>query len=397
MTNAKGIWPKNYLGMDVFEAAVNRMVEIYRGGHRVVVSMSGGKDSTASFEVCRIAARATNRLPIEVVMRDDEIMYPGTFEYLERVADDPDVDFTWLVTNWSDGNCYNRGMPFYWAFDPDRPDEWVRPMSPRSIKSVWPYMHQMTNRVRYPPPAGKKLYAVIGIRAAESLMRMRSIYAAGGHATAERNGVINVKPIYDWTDRDIWRAIREFGWDYNRAYDYMAALGVPKQRQRVAPPTGLVVSAGALLKFSSTHPDWFMRVERRMGPGLTKYRETGSGSGIFRPEKSETWEKTFWRECVDDAPHWIAVRSSQQASRVLSEHAIHSTAPFPEEGRCPGCSVAEGASWRSLANIMYSGDLGGGTSLGPVLPQTIFMPDKPWANELKKRTIPAFPKPGDRL
>ena len=88
---------RRLLGMTVFDAAIERMVEVYEQGHRVVVSVSGGKDSTCLLEVAVIAAEITGRLPVEAVTRDEEIMFPGTYEYLERVWQRDDVALTHLV------------------------------------------------------------------------------------------------------------------------------------------------------------------------------------------------------------------------------------------------------------------------------------------------------------
>lgn len=88
--------PRRYIGQNVFDTAVERMVILYEKGHRVVVSFSGGKDSGVCVEICVIAARLTGHLPVEVIMRDEEIMFPGTFEYAERMAQRDDVDFHWI-------------------------------------------------------------------------------------------------------------------------------------------------------------------------------------------------------------------------------------------------------------------------------------------------------------
>ena len=108
--------PRKSLATDVWTLAVQRMEAIYSAGHRVVISFSAGKDSGVCLEVCRVAAKATKRLPLEVVMRDDEIMLPGTFEYAERVAAQPDVDFHWLVANQPVINIFNRENPYFWVF-----------------------------------------------------------------------------------------------------------------------------------------------------------------------------------------------------------------------------------------------------------------------------------------
>jgi len=49
------------------------MVEVYEAGHHVVVSFSAGKDSGVCLEVCLLAAKETGNLPLDVVMRDEEI------------------------------------------------------------------------------------------------------------------------------------------------------------------------------------------------------------------------------------------------------------------------------------------------------------------------------------
>ena len=70
---------RGHTGASVFDAAIDRMLVLYEEGHRVIVSFSGGKDSGICLEICRIAATIANRLPVEVAMRDEEIMLPGTF------------------------------------------------------------------------------------------------------------------------------------------------------------------------------------------------------------------------------------------------------------------------------------------------------------------------------
>ena len=110
--------PRRKTGLNVFDQAIDRMVEVYEQGHRVVVSFSAGKDSGVAMEICAIAAALTNRLPVEVIMRDEEIMFPGTFEYAERVAARPDIDFHWIYARQPIINVFNRENPYWWVFDP---------------------------------------------------------------------------------------------------------------------------------------------------------------------------------------------------------------------------------------------------------------------------------------
>jgi len=77
---------RGFRSENVMEMAIERMEALYRDGHRVVVSFSGGKDSTCVLEVCLIAARRTGRLPVDVMMQDEEVGFPGVFEFAERTA-----------------------------------------------------------------------------------------------------------------------------------------------------------------------------------------------------------------------------------------------------------------------------------------------------------------------
>ena len=115
--------PRRMLGKTVLDEAVDRMAVLYEEGHRIVVSFSTGKDSTVALEVCIMAAAQTGRLPVEVVMRDEEIMFPGTYEFAERTAARPDVDMTWLVASQPMINVFNRQSPYFWVFDPDLPED----------------------------------------------------------------------------------------------------------------------------------------------------------------------------------------------------------------------------------------------------------------------------------
>lgn len=103
--------PKLHTGENVFQAALNRLASLFEAGHRVVVSFSAGKDSGVCLELALMVAREYGALPLSVVMRDEEIMFPGTFEYADRVAQRPEVDFHWVVANQPIINVFSREEP----------------------------------------------------------------------------------------------------------------------------------------------------------------------------------------------------------------------------------------------------------------------------------------------
>jgi len=115
-----------YTGDNVFDAAVDRISECFAEGHRVVVSVSGGKDSAVCTELTLIAAEQAGKLPVDVVFREEEILYPGTHEYLLRLAARPEIRMHWLMARQPMVNIFNRAAPFWWVCDPLlKPSEWV--------------------------------------------------------------------------------------------------------------------------------------------------------------------------------------------------------------------------------------------------------------------------------
>lgn len=348
---------RKYLGTDVFNQAIDRMVALYKDGHRVVVSFSAGKDSNVCLEICRIAARETGRLPVEVVLRDEEIMYPGTYEYAERVAADPEIKFNWLVARQPIINVFNRKEPYWWVFDERlKPEEWVR--QPPAIAQFIPQksIDQMTIPDRFPPAEGKTLFAVIGLRISESRGRMYGLFSSGGYLTgANKYGVRGCRPIYDWTDGDVWKAIGDNKWDYNRAYDVMQASGIPRNRLRIAPPSMNAAGVSELSKAAAAWPLWFNKVCKRL-PGIRTAAKFGIRAVTPSRRLGETWEACFKRECITEAPaQWIATRATKAMNVTLSAHAHHSTAPFPEAAPCFTCYANLGC-WKSLAFACYNGD-----------------------------------------
>jgi len=342
-------------GENVFDESVKRLTHLYEDGYRVVVSFSGGKDSGICLELTILAAKETGNLPVEVVMRDEEIMFPGTFEYAERMYHRKETIFHWLIANQPVINIFNRECPYFWVFDPLlKPSDWVRqpPEFAEYIKEQ--DITRMINDQRYPPQNGKDLVAIIGLRTAESKRRIMAIASARGFLTKKNvAGCRRANPIYDWLDGDVWKAIRDNKWDYNHAYDVMWRHGVSRNRLRIAPPTLTTASVPQLKKASQAWPVWFEKVCKRL-PGVRAAARYGKRSVLPNRRLDETWEQCFQRTCVDEAPEWVRKRAVKVRDFVLKAHSKHSTSPYPQRVGCDRCPVPK--CWRDLANKMYMGN-----------------------------------------
>lgn len=348
---------RRLIANNVFDEAIDRMSRVYKQGHRVIVSFSAGKDSGVCLEICRIASQEQADGRVEVVMRDEEIMFPGTFEYAERIAQQPDIDFHWLIAGQPIINIYNRTHPYFWVFDNTiDPEEWVR-QPPKIAEYIEDQcIDRMITPERYPVKEDQEIYSVMGLRVSESMGRRMGLASSGGYVTKpNKYGVRYCRPIYDFVDGDIWKSIRDMKWDYNKAYDTMAKLGVPRNSLRIAPPTLAEAGLPTLKLSAKAWPQWFNKVCKRL-PGIKAAAYYGKVAVRPHRRHKESWEECFKRECITDAPApWIAERATKVMNEILKRHASHSNTPLPQKNICSRCGSTNSA-WARLARHLYNGD-----------------------------------------
>lgn len=354
------------VGDNVFVRALDRIRECFRMGE-VVVSFSGGKDSTICLELALIVARELNRLPLSVIMNDEEIMYPGVYEYAERIANNPEVDFHWVYMNNPNLNPFNREIPYWWAFDPFLPEEeWVRKYPASAYKVDEIDLYYLVTEKRFPNFGERDIIDFVGLRAEESPKRAMTIASCGGNFYTGRwtSYSLGVKedvhpairtawPIYDWRVGDVWKAINEFQWDYCSTYDVMFKMGMKARELRIAPITMNGAAINQLSIIYRAFPGWFDKASKRL-PGLRTAAKFGSRVVTPQRRLEETWEQCFHRVCVEDAPKWVADRAMQAKTKLLKRHSKHSTTKFPETFKCQTCGLI--GSWKELSFYMYDGD-----------------------------------------
>ena len=358
------------MGASVVEAAINRMEVLYAAGHRVVVAFSGGKDSTVTLEIAIEAARRTGRLPVEVSIQEEEVQLPGTYEFVERTANRPEVRLRWLVMQQVMVNHFNRTDPYWWVMDPKlTPDEWVRKPPAYAEFVADKEISRSITRERYPVSGelgpnknwwewqdrGEQLICVMGLRVQESINRLMGLVSTcgymGGSGVA---GYFTARPVYDWRDGDVWKFIAEKGLDYNKAYDTLRLMGMPPAGLRTGPPTMNGAGIESLKMASKAWPHWFDRVAHRL-PGIRSAAQFGIKSCSAQRRYGETWQQCFEREILGpDTPEWIRDRGFKVMEKVLMLHGRHASTPFPEVRAC-GCTKELG-SWRNLCKILWNGD-----------------------------------------
>ena len=343
------------LSMNVFDAALSRLQEVYEQGHTVVISQSGGKDSTVCMELAIMAADAAGKLPINVIHRDEEIMFPNTYEYLDRVAARPEVNMHHVWAGQPVVNVFNRKNPYWYIFDETVPrEEWVRQPPDYAYQIEEKNIQALVTKERFPTEEGKDLFACIGLRVQESPNRRMGLFSSKGHITkANKLGVKYVRPIYDWEDGDVWKAIEDFKWDYNHAYDVMVKHGRSKNKLRIAPLTMTTSGIPDLQLAQKAWPQWFDKVCHRLD-GIRTVTQFGKISCMPRRRAGETWEDCFHRECINEAPEWIAQRAKLALRQQLEKHQRQNgNIPFPQINALRANPIG---SYKKLSIAMWNGD-----------------------------------------
>lgn len=246
--------PKRGLGLDVFEAAKERIAFTFDNFERIYLSFSAGKDSTVMLHMVAQEARARGRR-IGVLMIDWECQIGLTIDFAKKMFDiyADVIDPYWVALPIKTWNACSQIEPEWTAWDPAKTDLWVRQPEKMSItdESFFPFYYTGMPFEEFTPAfaqwyaQGKSCACFVGIRADESLNRFRAIARddkpkfKGKQWTTQVEGIAwNIYPIYDWKTQDIWRFHGKTGLDYNRLYDRMHQAGMKISQMRICEPFG---------------------------------------------------------------------------------------------------------------------------------------------------------------
>lgn len=345
---------------NVYDAAIKRFEYLFDNFDKVVVSFSGGKDSTVCLNLAYKVAEQKGKLPLDVYFWDEEAIHPETIEYVERVRANPNIRFKWLCIPIQHRNACSRKEPYWKCWDPAAKDRWVRPMPENVITHIegfkWGDSVPDIAHLVYGREHGT-VADVRGIRADESLRRYRSVAmkSKNNWIGGPRNGHnYPVSPIYDWTTFDVWTAPRMFGWDYNKSYDLMSMIGVAPSVQRVCPPYG-EEPLGGLWIYAQCWPELWHKMINRVHGAATAGRYANTelyGYGKLQLPEGKTWRQWTY-DLLELYPKDLRAIVARNITELIKQHQSKTNRPIHETE----ADLHTGLSWKFLAMIANRADL----------------------------------------
>lgn len=297
---------------NVVDAARDRLSFLFDNFEQLIVSVSGGKDSTvlAHLALCE-AHKRERRIGIHFV--DEEVLYQSSVDqiiYLMELFPECTkkmwIQFPFLLTN---SSSPTDGQLLCW--EPGKHHLWMRKKHPDSIKGKpW---DEKKETVAVRNKGGLGFYDVIdnyaktfentaflvGLRAAgESPNRWLAVVKNPVNVDnkkvywgTKKKKNFSFYPIYDWNYYDIWKYIYESGLKYSKIYDFQLKKGYNIASMRVS---SLIheKSFKSICDLPEFEPKTYDKLLKRI-KGISLVQETGKDSKLFAvrklPKNYKSW------------------------------------------------------------------------------------------------------------
>lgn len=301
---------KKYLDCNVLTASQERISWIFDQFEKILVSFSGGKDSTVLFHLVMDEAIKRNR-KVGVFILDWECQYTSTIKHIREMLDiyKEYIEPYWIQVPIKTVNGCSQFEPEWVAWDETKKPLWVREKEPDSISTPDQlpfYTSNMTFEEFVPKfskwyVGGGRCAVFVGLRTAESLNRFRSIrsnkkerFKNKPWTTEITENVWNVYPIYDWKAEDDWIYFAKTGKAYPGLYEQMYKAGLTINQMRVDEPFGVEQRKGLWLYHLIEPELWAKMLVRLSGANTgalyTKERGNILGNDTIKLPEGHTWQ-----------------------------------------------------------------------------------------------------------
>jgi predicted phosphoadenosine phosphosulfate sulfurtransferase len=306
---------KIYTNKSVWDAALDRIRWLFDEFQEVIVSFSGGKDSTVIFELARIVARERGRLPLKVMFLDQEAEWEATVDTVRRVMTDPEVEPRWYQFPFRLFNATSAEDSWLDCWGAESESKWMRKREPYAItenRFGTDRFHELFPAIARTEWPDTRVCYLAGVRTEESPSRFIGLtgHAAWKWATwgkqLTKGKHLTMYPIYDWSYLDVWKAIHSRGWHYNPIYDAMYRYGVQVRQMRVS-NLHHETAVHSLFMLQELEPHTYERLTQRIG-GIDTAGKLGTDDYFVRelPFMFKDWReyRDYLLEKLITKPEW---------------------------------------------------------------------------------------------
>lgn len=264
---------KIYLNKNVYDAALDRIRWVFDNFPNVIAGVSGGKDSTVILHLALQVAREKGRLPLSIMFIDQEAEWDATIDIMREWMNNPDVTPLWYQIPIKMFNASSMFDSWLWGWDRENKDGWLREKEPISIKEntygtvMFKELFKAIIAKEY--PATPTAY-LSGVRAEENPSRYMGVTeglvygdVTWGSTLDKKKNHYTFYPIYDWSYTDVWKAIFDNKWSYNKLYEKQFMYGIPLNQMRVS-NLHHVTAVKSLFFLQEFEPDLYNRMTSRL-------------------------------------------------------------------------------------------------------------------------------------
>jgi len=287
-----------YLKKNVLEVARERLDYIFDRYENIVVSVSGGKDSTLLEHLTAQCAKVRSR-KIHAFFLDQEAEYQATIDIIWNVMYQEYIIPHWFQVPIYMTNATSYDEDFLYAWGPG--ESWMRGKDPIAIHKIeedypqrfYPFIDWFEDRWE-----GTNTCFLVGLRAEESLNRYRVMIKNPGiegilWSTRNKNGLIKFYPIYDWSFDDVFYYFYQNKVKYNRIYDYLHAKDESEHIRKFRVSNLIHEKAyRSLTTLQEFEHDTYEKMVKRLKGTRTAARYANEAivySNLKRPKRFETW------------------------------------------------------------------------------------------------------------
>lgn len=303
---------KEYTDKTVLEASRDRISYIFDEFDNIIVSISGGKDSTV---LCHLALKEAQKRgrKIGIFFLDEEVVYRNTIEQVEYLMSlyPQNTNRFWLQIpfNLTNSTSFADGQVKCW--EQAKKKLWMHPRKKENILTkTWSHETKIADKNK-----GFGFYDVlynfelsfentaflVGLRADESLNRYRTMVKNKGYKeiywSTKRAGTnYTFYPIYDWGFHDVWKYIGEQKLRYHKFYDFAFLKGKHVNEIRVSSLTH-EKSFKSIQDLPEFEFDTYEKLLKRI-KGISFAQETAKDKKMFKVQELPKNYKS-WRDYRD--------------------------------------------------------------------------------------------------